>query len=196
MTPVQNPSDLAPDDDKPAGRTIGGIIARVVITVMVLLIAVMWVYALFFASKKAAYRVDDDAWRAKAEQICAKYKAQRLELVDMSQGYIENPTAAQALERADVVDTATDLLQAQLDELVAVPVTSDRDRQLIATYQGYWEVVIGDRRAYTERLRRNEIGPYLETPVEGSPVTNLLSDFSVVNQAKSCAPPNELGGDT
>ncbi len=55
--------------------------------------------------------------------------------------------------------------------------------------------MLADRRAYTARLRNFELSPYLETKVDGGPVTNLLTDFSVVNQIKTCTPPNELGGD-
>jgi hypothetical protein len=100
------------------------------------------------------------------------------------------------IERAGLVDQATDLLEAQLDELIAELPPSDEDRQLVADFEGYWRIVLADRRAYTERLRALDLQPYLETKVDGGPVTNLLVDFSVVNLIKSCSPPNELGGDT
>lgn len=168
----------------------------ILLTAVILLLAAMWIYALFFASKEAAYRIDDDAWRTNAQQICVRYQAQRLELVDTDQGYIAEPTTDQMIERADLVDQATDLLAAQLEELVAgVPAGAD-DQVLLDDYERYWRIVLADRRAYTERLRAFDLQPYLETKVDGGPVTNLLVDFSVVNQIKSCSPPNELGGDT
>ena len=40
-----------------------------------------------------------------------------------------------------------------------------------------------------------DLQPYGETLVDGGPVTNLLTDFAVVNEIPACAPPNELGGD-
>lgn len=168
----------------------------VLLTAVILLLAAMWVYALFFASKEAAYRVDDDAWRENAQQICSRYQAQRLELVDTSEGYIAEPTKEQMIERADLVDQATDLLEAQLVELVADVPAGEEDTRLIADFERYWRTVLSDRRAYTERLRAFDLQPYLETKVDGGPVTNLLVDFSVVNEIKSCSPPNELGGDT
>ncbi len=100
------------------------------------------------------------------------------------------------IERADVVDRATDLLEAELAEMVAVMPTSDRDRQLVEEYRGYFEIMIADRRAYTERLRAFELGPYLETKVDGGPVTNVLLDFANGNRMPACRPPGELGGDT
>lgn len=95
-----------------------------------------------------------------------------------------------------MVDRATDLLEAELAEMVAVMPTSDRDRQLVEEYRGYFEIMIADRRAYTERLRAFELGPYLETKVDGGPVTNVLLDFANGNRMPACRPPGELGGDT
>lgn len=169
-------------------------VTKVLLTVVILLIVAMWVYAFGFASKKAAYRVDDDAWRARAEQLCTEYRAERLKLVDTSEGYIAEPTPAQMVERADLVDRATDILERQLADIVAVQPASQRDRSLVQEYEGYWRTVFADRRAYTQRLRDLQLEPYFETSVEGSPVTNLLTDFAVVNQMPTCTPPNELGG--
>lgn len=168
---------------------------KVLLTVVVLLIVAMWVYAFGFASKKAAYRVDDDAWRERAEQVCTVYRDERLQLVDTSEGYIAEPTPEQMIERADLVDQATDILERQLTDLIAVQPPSERDRSLVAEYESYWRTVFSDRRAYTARLRDLQLEPYFETAVEGSPVTNLLTDFAVVNQMPTCSPPNELGGE-
>lgn len=194
--PSAAPSDTAtePAVGEPRPRRIRPV--AVLLTAVVVLIAAMWVYALFFASKEAAYRVDDDAWRARAEEVCRRYQAERLQLVDLEEGYIAEPTQEQMLERADVVDRATDLLEAQLDELLAVRPQGTEDTALLTDFERYWRIVLDDRRAYTARLREFDLQPYLETKVDGGPVTNLLVDFSTVNEIKSCSPPNELGGDT
>lgn len=194
-TPTLSPT--APLDPVPAGqRRRGRPILRILLLVVCLAIAAMWIYALFFASKKAAYKVDDPAWRANAEQVCARYEAQRLALTDTASGYIAEPTPAQMRERADVVDQATDLLEAMVDEMTAFPTATERDQQLVATYRGFYETMIADRRAYTARLRALELAPYRETEVGGGPVTNLLVDFSTVNELEHCRPPQELGGDS
>lgn len=160
------------------------------------LIAAMWVYGLWFAPKDATYRVDDPTWRASAAEICDRYEAQRLELTDVEEGYIEEPTEAQMLERADIVDRATDLLEAEITELQELPVATQRDRELIAEYAGFYRTLIQDRRNYTAQLRSFVVEPYVETKIEGGPVTNVILDFTTVNEIKSCAPPGELGGDT
>ena len=108
----------APGDDAPPRRRIT--FTKVLLVVICLGLLAMWVYAFGFASKKAAYRVDDVAWRQQAQAICQRYEAERLALVDTDAGYIAEPTNEQMLERADVVDRATDLVEAELAELVAI----------------------------------------------------------------------------
>ena len=166
------------------------------IVVSILLLVAMWVYAFGFATKKAAYRVDDDAWRARGQEICTEYEAERLKLVDTDEGYIAEPTQAQMIERADVVDKATDIIVQELTDVLAVPPPTERDQALVADYQRYYETLIADRRAYTAQLRTFELQPYYETLLDGGPVSNLLTDFTVVNEMNACAPPGELGGDS
>jgi hypothetical protein len=184
-------------DDTTAGTTPRRRITftKVLLTVICLGLLAMWVYAFGFASKKAAYRVDDAAWRQQAQVICQRYEAERLALVDTDAGYISEPTNEQMLQRADVVDRATDLVEAELAELVAIAPANERDRSLITEYAGYTESMIADRRAYTARLRAFDLQPYGETLVDGGPVSNLLTDFAIVNEIPACAPPGELGGD-
>ena len=186
-----DPETLAEEPSKPR-RWV-----RALLTAIVLLLVAMWVYAFVFASKKGVYRVDSAEWRANAETVCEAAQEQRLRLVDMTAGYIANPTNEQMLQRADVVDQATDIVEQQLADIVAFPVETDRDRELIASFEGFYRTLISDRRAYTARLRAFDLEPYRETLlVKGGPVTNALTDFTSGNNVKACAPPGELGGDT
>jgi hypothetical protein len=170
---------------------------RVLLTVIVLLLVAMWVYAFGFASKKGVYRVESEAWRDNATVVCQATRLNLAQLTDTSEGYIENPTNEQMLKRADIVDRATDLLEGQLAELVAFPVESDRDVTLIDSFEGFYRTLISDRRAYTAKLRQFILEPYRETLlVKGGPVTNAITDFTTGNNIKACAPPGELGGDT
>lgn len=178
--------------DGPSGRRW----VRLLLLVVVVALAAMWIYALFFASKKAAYKVDDPAWRAHAEEVCTRYEEERLALTDTEGGYIAEPTEEQMIERADVVDAATDLLQRMIDEVTGFAPQSARDQELVAKYAGFYATMLADRRAYTARLRAFELEPYRETKIEGGPVTNILVDFATVNELPHCSPPQELGGDT
>lgn len=168
---------------------------KLVLVVICLALVAMWVYAFGFAPKKAAYRVDDAAWRSRAQDICARYETERLKLVDTEAGYIAEPTEAQMIERADIVDAATDIMAAGLAEVIAVLPASERDRSLVSQYHGYYNTLLADRRRYTAQLRQLVVRPYTETVVDRSPVTNVITDFAIVNEMRACTPPGELGGD-
>ena len=81
----------------------------VVCSLVCLLLLAMWVYAFGFASKKACTS-SPTRRGATREQICAKRRAATAGAGDTSQGYISNPTHAQMIQRADIVDKATDIL--------------------------------------------------------------------------------------
>lgn len=162
--------------------------------VIVVLLVAMWVYALVFASKKATYRVDDDAWRARAEEICRANEVERRRLADIDDGYITDPTPEQIQRRAELVSQATDLLEDSLDAIVALPLDTDRDRTLVADYERYYRIIIADRRVYEDRLRDLDVRPYGETKVDGGPVSNVVIDFTTVNEIGSCRPPSDLTG--
>jgi hypothetical protein len=160
------------------------------------LIAAMWVYAFGFASKTGVYFVSEKGWRTSAEQICNTATQRRLALADTSQGYISNPTHEQMLQRADIVDKATDTLDQMVTALEALPLVTSDDRERVTTFVKYYREILSDRRAYTARLRAFDLAPYRETLVNGSPVTNTVIDFTTGNAIPHCMPPGELGGDT
>jgi len=168
---------------------------RALLIVVCGLIAAMWVYAFVFAPKKGVYFVTDKAWRSTADDICAKAEQQRLALVDTAEGYISNPTNEQMLQRADVVDRATDTIEGMVDDIAALPLKSSDDRERVGVFLKYYRVIIDDRRKYTARLRSFDLAPYRETLVNGGPVANVVIDFTTGNAIQHCMPPGELGGD-
>jgi hypothetical protein len=168
---------------------------KAILVVICGLIAAMWVYAFVFAPKSGVYFVTDKAWRTSADQICANAEQQRLALVDTSGGYIANPTHEQMIQRADIVDKATNLLDGAITDIVALPLAGDKDRERVAIFVKYYRQIIDDRRAYTGRLRAFDLSPYRETLVNGGPVTNVVIDFTSGNDIDHCMPPGELGGD-
>lgn len=169
---------------------------RAILAVICALLAAMWIYAFVFASKEGVYFVTDKTWRTEAEQICVTATGERAALADTSEGYITDPTHEQMLQRADIVDLATDTLDNMVDDLEALPLAGVKDRERVAVFVKYYRVIISDRRAYTARLRNFQLEPYRETLVDGGPVTNTVTDFTNGNAIKHCGPPGELGGDT
>lgn len=187
------PAPTGPSSQLPRQRRWSPL--RIIVVIACLLLTVMWVYALFFATKDAAYQVSDANWRRQAAEICTRYEQQRRQLADIDEGYISDPTPEQMMQRADLVEQATELLEASLNEVLALPVAAERDRSLVADYERYYRIVLADRRVYIDRLRAFDLRPYGETRIGNGPVSNVLIDFATVNQMKSCAPPSDLTTD-
>lgn len=171
---------------------------RILLILVCAALASMWVYYFLFASDKGVYQLQDTSWREQASPICVAAQAQRAELVDLNGGYISNPTDEQMLQRAEIVDQATDILEQMLNDIVAIPVDNDDDRLRLDTFEENYRIVIADRRRYTATLREFKLQPYNETIVGGGPVSNVVLDFTAGvkgNDVPECSPPGELGGD-
>jgi len=171
---------------------------KLLLAVLCALMAAMWVYYFFFASEQGVYQLEDKSWREKAAPICQAAQDERLQLADTEGGYITNPTVEQMRQRADIVDKATDILEGMLDDIVAIPVATDRDRALLDVFEENYRLVLVDRRRYTGALRAGNLVPYTETVVGGGPVSNVVLDFTAgvkSNDVPECSPPGELGGD-
>ena len=171
---------------------------RILLIVVCVALAAMWVYYFAFASDTGVYQLQDTSWREQASPICVAAQAERGELVDTDGGYISNPTPEQFMQRAEVVEQATDIIEQMLNDIVAIPVNNDDDRLRLATFEENYRLVIADRRRYSATLRELKLQPYNETIVGGGPVSNVVLDFTAGvkgNDVPECSPPGELGGD-
>ena len=164
---------------------------RTAVVVGGVLFASFWVWALFFASKEAVNRIGDRAWAERAEQICADADARRVALADFRE--MDDATPAMVREKADIVDRATDVLEGMLDELVAVTPSDEKGRQLVPLWEAEYRMYLGDRRAFTDELRRSGVNlPFYESTEQGIPISVRLETFAGDNDMASCAPPRDL----
>jgi len=171
---------------------------KLVIVLCCAIVASMWVYYFVFATNEGVYQVQDKSWRVAAQQVCVAASLEREALADTSGGYLANPTNEQMLQRADIVDNATDILDQMVTDLAAIPVDNDKDATRVAFFVENYRIVLSDRRRYTAGLRSFELEPYNETAVGGGPVSNVVLDFTAGvkgNAVPECSPPGELGGD-
>jgi hypothetical protein len=164
--------------------------------------AAMWAY--YFVTyirhgkDPGVYQLADENWRLEAKPICVAAQAERAKLADTTGGLITNPTLEQMQQRADIVDTSTAILDTMLTDIVAIPVATDRDRELLGIFEDNYRIVIADRHRYAASLRKGERVQYSETVVAGGPVSNVVLDFTAGvkgNDVPDCSPPGELGGD-
>lgn len=180
--------------DRPRTRTW----VKLLLIALCALMATMWIYYFFFASDEGVYQLQDENWRVAAQPICAAASAEREALIDTSGGYITNPTNEQMVQRADIVDRATDILEQMVADIAAIPVDNDDDVTRLEFFEENYRLVIADRRRYTASLREFDLVPYTETVVGGGPVSNVVLDFTAGvkgNNVPECSPPGELGGD-
>jgi hypothetical protein len=174
--------DAAPTEgaDAPDDRRGGGAV-RVLVIGVVLVTIVFWTWALFFASKEAVNKIDDRAWAARAEEICADTKLRLREL--------DRQASTDLAVRADLVVRSTDLLGQMLDDVVAVRPEDEKGQAIVPDWEADYRTLLEDRYQYAEQLRRGEDGPFTETAVSGIPITERIETFAGDNEMPSCAPP-------
>jgi hypothetical protein len=174
-----------PDPDKAPRKWV-----RWVLVLVCLPIVAMWVYAYGFATKRATVHIDDRAWTERAESICAVANNQRDELFDPRK--IDDVQGDAMIERAAIVDQATEILERMLNAIVAVQPASAGDRALVAQWEGYYRTLIEDRRAYTTDIRAGAANQFNETVVDDQPLSGYLDDFAKPNFMPSCISPKDL----
>ena len=180
------------DGRLPSGPTRTRTWVKILLALGCAIIASMWVYYFFFASDRGVYQMQDTSWRVAAQEVCAAASLEREALADTSGGYIARPTHEQMVQRADIVDQATDILEQMLTDLVAIPVNNENDVSRLQVFEENYRLVLSDRRRYTASLRRFELVPYSETKVAGGPVSNVVLDFTAGvkgNEVPECSPP-------
>jgi hypothetical protein len=160
------------------------------LVVLLTLIGAMWVFALFFASKEVVNEIADRAWTERAEIICKKAATERIALADFRP--LTDAGADALLERAQIVDLATDTLDDMLIKLEATKPTDAKGQAIIPLWISDYRKYIIDRRAYAEQLRLGTNVPFGESIVMGIPLSEKLSTFAADNYMKSCKPPMDL----
>ena len=195
MTATIDDTVTEPGDGPAPGRRRPWLVAF--LAVGTVLILCVWVYAFTLAPDKGVYRLDDPDWAASARAICADARLQLDGLTDTGGGVIETPTPEQMQQRAALVEQATDIIEEMVNDLMAIPVTTDRDHEILTVFEKYYRIVISDRRHYAAELRAGNNVRYSESVVEdaGGPVTNVVTDFTAGvkgNDVPACSPPNDL----
>lgn len=165
-------------------------VARIILALICAAIGVMWVYALFFASKEAVNKIGDTAWTQRAEQRCAEAEKQREALADFR--LITDVGADGLQQRADLVDKATDTIAEMLASLRTDVPSDDKGRAIVPMWLDEYEQYVSDRRAYANQLRQGNNAPFAETTFEGLPLAERLATFAGDNRMPACAPPIDL----
>ncbi|MFZ9867056.1 MAG: hypothetical protein ACO3FC_03695 [Ilumatobacteraceae bacterium] len=164
--------------------------ARIILALICSALAVMWVYALFFASKEAVNKIGDTAWTQRAEQRCLEAERERETLADYR--LITDAGVNGLRQRADIVDKATDTIDAMLATLRNDMPSDEKGRAIVPMWLDEYEQHVADRREYATQLRDGNNAPFSETTFEGLPLAERLATFAGDNRMPACAPPIDL----
>ncbi len=160
------------------------------IAVAVIVFIVFWVWALFFASKEAINKIEDVAWTARAENICAEATTRREALADFRR--IDPTDAAMLAERGDLIDRTTDILEEMLNQVMSAPLNGDKAKAIVPQWSEEYRVYIANRRVHAAEVRQGSNSVFREAEAGGIPISQRLTVFANDNKMNSCAPPRDL----
>ncbi len=181
-------STPAGDVDERRARKIG---LRVGFALLMVVFVSFWTWALFFASKEAINRIDDRAWADRAELICQDAKDSLVELADFRE--IRDAGPELIVERAAILDTATDILERMVGDVVAATPSDQKGRAIVPLWEADYRIYLQDRRNFADQLRDSgENLAFYESVGDGIPLSERIETFAGDNEMPACAPPRDL----
>jgi hypothetical protein len=171
-------------DDRPATPrrvTVGRMLAAVVAIGLAAMWGYVWVYHLSGQGERdMPDRLDDLAWTRQAEEICAATAARIAELPGAH-------NASTATERAEVIEVASDQIDAMLRQIEAIVPTGDsRDARITRDWLTDYRVWLGDRYLYADTLRVDPTARFLVTEKAGRYINAPVDRFARVNEMEAC----------
>lgn len=189
MPPNVGDMETPPSSPTPARET-RSILTRTLALIGFGVFATFWIWALFFASKEGVNRIEDRAWVELAQSICETAADERTALANYTR--LDEGGAELILQRAEIVDEATDTLERMLNSLEALPLTGEKGQAIIPLWIDEYRTYLGDRRNYTAQLRESgENLPFYETANQ-IPISERLATFAADNEMPACKPPLDL----
>ncbi len=164
----------------------------VLLILIVIAMAVMWIYAFFFADRTSPDRLGDRSWAAKTEVICARYRAEVRALPPASSFQTVKPVTEALRQRADVGDRSNVLLTAMVAEIRGLgPAVGDTEA--VAGWLKDWDTHIADRSVQIGRWRQGIDRQLAETEDSGGvPISKRMDGFTDINQMPSCKSPQDV----
>jgi hypothetical protein len=193
MSPTATPElgDLLgdrPDDGEDGGWTRPKVFA---VAMAFVVMAGFWAWIFMYQLQNKGEddmpdRLDDLAWTAEADEICAATNDSVAELPSAQ----STDTAA---ERADVIEQATAEFDLMLVELEALaPTGASRDAANTALWLDDYRIFLGDRLDYAAALRTDPDARFLVTEKYGSHITKPIDRFARVNEMEACMSPGDV----
>lgn len=165
-------------------------ILQLITGTIVALIVIMWIYALFFASKESVNKFADRSWAQRAQARCFVAIEERRLLADYR--IVANLGPSALNDRAALIDRATDTIDRFVAEFrVALP-SDPKGIALVGLWLDDYETYIRDRRNFASDLRAGINQQFAETPLNGLPLSEKIATFAADNEMSNCKPPIDL----
>ncbi len=163
---------------------------RVAVGVVIVAFAGFWIWALFFASKEAVNRIGDRGWAERAQAICTEANLERENLADYR--VVDESDPAMLVERGNLIDRVTDVIERMLDDVVAVQPKDEKGQAIVPLWEADYRTYLANRRDFADELRAGHNEAFRETAVDGIPISDKLEVFAGDNDMPACAPPHDL----
>ena len=136
---------------------------------IVVVLVVIWIYALAFAPKGYRLAIRDDVWIEQADAICGRY-ASRIDELPAASAFADVEPQAEALrQRALVLDDANLLVAEQIDALRSLPgPDNERGRELVGRWLDDWDLYLADRQQQSVDWRAGLDDPFAVTADDGT----------------------------
>lgn len=159
---------------------------RVAAIVVLLGIALLWIFALAQDARRAPGTLDDPAFAERAQELCL---ATGVTLAGLPPAF----EAGSAAERAQMIDRADEALSAMVADLRAIAPPAERDGRMVGEWLDDWTVYLGDRSDYASRLREDEGARFYVSAKNEDQITEPIDRFAQINRMEACATPQDLG---
>lgn len=146
----------------------------------------LWTYAFSgLARKDPPDTLADKAYAARAEAVCAPYRA----LVD---ALPPAPASRTPADRAIVLGEATDALTRMVDSLRTIGPDNAGDQYIVTKWLADWDQYLADRTAYRDILATGTDAKFVLTSPDGEFYTKSMDNLATVNAMTSCATPGDV----
>lgn len=178
----------APDPEAPPTRRR---LAWVAAAALFVAIAGFWAWIFVYQLQNRGEedmldRLDDLSWTAEADRICAA-TTETIAALPLAQN------AANADERADVIEVATAEVESMLVEIESIaPTGTSRDARITRGWIADYRVFLADRLRYAETLRDDPTARFVVTEKYGSHITKPIDRFARVNEMEACMSPGDV----
>ncbi len=160
---------------------------KVVLTVTLVASFGVWGYALSgFADRTAPDTFDSPELSASFEAICR----------DQMAVFDALPNAEEAVDnvdRAAQISARNDVLRAMIDDLAAVPTSSDRDATMSQGWIDDWRTYVGERQDYADRFAEDPSAVSYFSAVGGERIEKRITRLARTNLMFSCETPTDVG---